>query len=110
MKDNVIKFPKKETATVTVDEDDEILYQSLNIAHEALEQLHDILHEQTDECIYTDSAYSNMITLFVEIVSAMYHMTQGKDHILQEIADDFFEETVDNPDEKDYNDNETDKE
>jgi hypothetical protein len=111
MKDNVINFPKKETEVISVDEDDVILYQSLSVAHEILEQLHDVLHEQTDECIFTDPEYSNMITLFIETVSAMYHMTQGKTHVLQEIADDFFEEMVDNTDEKDYNDNnETDKE
>jgi hypothetical protein len=104
MTDNVVKFPGKNTETVDILEEKDLHTQSLDFAYELIHQAHDTIHEEFGDCILTDEEYNPLVFLLAETLSAIYFMTQGVDHVLQEIAEDLFGDVVvDNDDEMVYN-------
>ena len=102
MTDNVIKFPNKLEEKVEVITDELDLHrQSLSFAYEAIDNIHDMLHEETGDCIYTDDDYTSITIFIAEVISGMFLMSHGVEHPMQEIADDLFND-VDISDEMDY--------
>ncbi len=103
MTDNVIKFPNKPTENVEVVTDELDLHrQSLSFAYEAIDNIHDMLHEETGDCIYTDDDYTAITIFLAEVISGMFLMSHGIEHPMQEIANDLFDD-VDTDDEVGYN-------
>lgn len=109
MTDNIVKFPAK--VEHIEQEDNEKLHDiAIDFANVAVEELHHMMHDETGDCIFTDEEYHPLNFMFAEVVSAMYLMSQGVDHPMQEIAETLFGD-VDITDESDYNEtNENDNE
>jgi hypothetical protein len=102
--DNVIKFRPRKTETVEIQEEQDSNREALEFAYEVLDILHDMLHEQTGDCIYTDRDYSALTICVAEVIAAVYLTSQGIEHPFQEIANDFFGNVdVDIDSEMDYN-------
>jgi hypothetical protein len=111
--DNIIKFPNKPTEEVKVITDEiELQKQSLSFAYEVIDNIHDMLHEETGSCIYTDEEFMPITIFAAEVISAMWLMTQGvNEHPMQDIANDLFGDIdVDNSQDLDYDDYNEDKE
>jgi hypothetical protein len=75
-----------------------------HFAYEVLDHLHEMIHEATDECIYTDEKYNPISIYAVEVITAMFMLANGDDsHPFCEIADEVFNESVDKGDDLGYN-------
>jgi hypothetical protein len=106
MTNNVIKFPQKKTETIDIPEDIDLHKYSIEFAYEVIDNIHDMFHEETGDCIFVDDDYTAMTIFLAETISGMYLLSQGVDHPMQEIANDLFgdiEIDVDIPSETDYN-------
>jgi hypothetical protein len=113
---NVIKFPlsneeKKEmfgrnVEFVQVDDAESIEKESLVFAYDVIDHLHDMLHEETGDCIFTDDSYMTLTIFAAEVISTIYLMAHGvDDQPIQQIADDLFGNIdVDNLSDLDYTD------
>jgi hypothetical protein len=111
MTDNVVKFPDKNTETVDILEEKDLHTRSLDFAYNIIHQLHDDLHEETGDCVFTDEEYNPLVFLLAETLSAIYFMSNGADHVMQEIAEDLFGDVmVDNDDEMGYSEPNDDNE
>jgi len=97
MTNNVIKFPSRK-----IEAEPSIHTESLEFAYELIDELHDRLHDETGDCIFTDDEYTAITIFLAEVISAMYLMGHGLDHPIQEIASELFGD-VDIDDEMDYN-------
>ena len=102
MVDNIVKFPTKLETTVEVT--DGCHDDSVDFAYTVIEELHDMMHNETGDCIFTDEDYHPLNSMMAEVVSAIYLMSQGINHPMQEIAINLLE-NVDITDKADYNEN-----
>ena len=89
---NVIKFPsmKDEVETIMIKDELDHHKDSFELVDPVIEYLHDMLHEQTGDCMFEDDDYRALKILISEAVSAIYLLSQGVEHPLQEIAEDLF--------------------
>lgn len=101
MNNNVIKFPNKRVETVEISDEESINKKSLEFAYEMIDYIHDGIHEETGDCIFTDDEYMPIVICMAEVISAAYLMSQGHDHPFQEIAHDLFSD-VDISEEMEY--------
>jgi hypothetical protein len=88
IEDNVIPFPKKIIEDVTIDND--IHQQALLFTTELIKHVHQYMHENTKDCIFSDEDYHPLIALSVEIFNSMYLMANGVDHPMQDFAKEFY--------------------
>jgi hypothetical protein len=105
MTNNVIKFPQKKSETVDIEDVDDIHKYSLEFAYSVIDDIHDVFHEETGDCIFVDDDYTSLVILLAEVLSGMYLLSQGIDHPTQEIADDLFahvKEEIDNSTDTSY--------
>jgi hypothetical protein len=106
--DNVIKFPTKQLIdNVEIADEDDVRIESISIAYQIMDSLHDIIHEETEECIFTDDEYVPMVIFLSEAISAMYLKASGFDHPMQEIAENLFGDVDIDPD-MEYNESNDD--
>ncbi len=94
---NIIEFPKFRKK-----EDTDLRDESLEFAYEMIHSFHDSFHDATGDCIFTDDDYDSLTFLLVEVLTGFHMKSLGKDHPMQEIADDLFD-FVDNDHDTDYN-------
>lgn len=90
MTNNVIKFPKKRTETIEIEDANVLNRKALDFAYEMLDYIHDRVHEKTGDCIFTDDEYTPIVICTAEVISAMYLQSQGVGHSFQEIAQELF--------------------
>jgi hypothetical protein len=90
MTNNVIKFPNKKLETIENKQELTLNQESIEFAYEIADVLHDVLHERTGDCIFTDDDYTPLVICVTEVISAIYMMSQGHDHPFQEIAQELF--------------------
>ena len=101
MSNNIIKFPAKKAETVDIQGELTLNKRALEFAYEMIDYIHDGIHEETGDCIFTDDEYMSIVICMAEVISAAYLLSQGHDHPFQEIAHDLFSD-VDIPDEMEY--------
>lgn len=107
MTGKIIRFP----TTNTVDKNKyEVDHHDLSFrfASVIMDHIHDEIHEQTNECIYTDDKYESLLICAGEVLCAFYLKAKNIDHPFQEIADEFF--SVDNDDDEVYDEDDIDDE
>ena len=102
MNNNVIKFPNKKTETIEIEDEQTLNKRALDFAYEMIDYVHDGIHEETGDCIFTDDEYIPMVICMAEVIAATYMLSQGHDHPFQEIANDLFGD-VDIDSNMDYN-------
>lgn len=108
MTDNVIKFPfKTDVETITIEDEGSTYLDAYEFFSNIIDLIHDGLHENTGDCIFTDEEFHPLVNMLGENLIAMYLLSQGIDHPLQDVAKDFFE-TVDISENVDYNDTKDD--
>jgi len=98
-KDNVIKFQPRENTvkTVEISSEEKLNAKSLEFSYDVLDIIHDMIHEQTGDCIFTDDDYKSITICTAEVVSAIYLMSQGLDHPFHEISKTLFNDVdIDN--------------
>lgn len=109
MTSNVISFPQK--IVETIDIEDELLAEENgnDFASEIIEHVHDMIHERTGDCIFTEEAYKPLAICLGEVLTAMYMFSQGHEtHPFYDIAQDIFGDPLDISGDQDYTDD-TDK-
>jgi hypothetical protein len=104
MSDNkVINFPSKKIEDLKILEEEDIQNSAYEFASNILDYIHDGIHEETGECIYSDDGYIPLGIYITEVLSSIYLMSQGVDHPFQEIAEEVFgadsDNSIDNEDE-----------
>lgn len=102
MKNNVIEFPARKTETVEIEDSRTLNKKAMEFAYEMIDYVHDGIHEETGDCIFTDDEYIPIVICMAEVISAAYMLSQGHDHPFQEIAQDLFG-NIDIEVEVDYN-------
>jgi hypothetical protein len=104
MTSNVIKFPTQNRVETIEIETEFVAEENGNdFGSEIIEYIHDVLHEKTGECIFTDEQYRPLVICLGEILTALHMFTQGHDtHPFYEIANEIFGEKVDIAEEVDY--------
>lgn len=90
MTDNVIKFPAKKIETVEIEDEHTLNKKALEFAYEMIDYIHDGIHEETGDCIFTDDEYMPMVIYMAEVIASTYMLSQGHDHPFQEIAQELF--------------------
>lgn len=76
MANNIIKFPSKKTETVEIEDDHTLNKKALEFAYEMIDYVHDGIHEETGDCIFTDDDYVPMVICMAEVISATYLLSQ----------------------------------
>jgi hypothetical protein len=120
---NVIKFPTTDKEKEQIlgkniefvnadDEPENIQKESLVFAYEVIDELHDMLHSETGDCIFTDNEYMPLVIFAAEVISAIYLLSHGIDeHPMMDIANDLFGDIdIDNSEDFVYTDDENDDE
>ncbi len=103
MTSNVIAFPKREGETINTIDRLQVESDADEFAYELMETIHDVFHQKTGECIFTDEDYAPISIYLSEVISAMYMLSQGHDdHPMQEIAKDVFGNDLDIAEKNDY--------
>jgi hypothetical protein len=87
---NVIKFPNKRVETVDIEDENTLNKKALEFAYEMIDYIHDGIHEETGDCIFTDDEYMPMVICMAEVIASTYMLSQGHEHPFQEIAQDLF--------------------
>jgi hypothetical protein len=85
--DNVIKFPIRNSTVKT--EEDRITEDAQNFSLEAVEVLHDYIHDKTGVCIYDDEL-SGLTACLAELVAVIYFEMHGIDHPIKDLVDEIF--------------------
>ena len=98
----IVKVPNR-LHEVNIQESNEFQKETIEFSYEIIDHIHDIIHEKFDECIYTDQDYEPLVVCLSELISAICHMTQGKDHPFIDFCNEVF---VDSGINMDYNENE----
>lgn len=101
MTSNVITFPQR---METIEVKNEIIAgeEANDFANQIIEIIHNALHDQTGECMFTDPEYKPMTICIGEVISALYMLSQGHNHPFLEIANEIFGDEVDIPEEEGY--------
>lgn len=91
MSSNVIKFPNnKKTETIEIEDERVLSKRALEFAYEMIDYVHDGIHEETGDCIFTDDEYVPMVICMAEVIASIYMLSRGHDHPFQEIANNLF--------------------
>jgi hypothetical protein len=104
MTTNVITFPSRKEETVEIESTMAIEEAGNDFAYEVMEHIHDILHDQTGECLFTDDQYKPLAICLGEVLTALYMFSQGNEtHPFYEIAQEIFgDEALDISDKEVY--------
>lgn len=90
MKDNVIKFPFNNAEMVEVKEENILGEESTTFAHTIIDDIHDRIHENTGECIFSNDEYLPLIMCVADAISGIYLMANGVDNFFTEIAQELY--------------------
>jgi hypothetical protein len=104
MTDNIIKFPSKKMETVTIEDEVTLGDDSIEFAYAIIDEVHDLIHESSGECIFTDDEYKPLVLCITESLAALYLMSHGVEHPFQELAQEIFGDDIDISSGVDYND------
>jgi hypothetical protein len=104
MTNNVIQFQSRKVETIEIKDATEVEIDANDFANEIVEMVHDVLHERTGECMFTDDEYTSITICISEVITALYMKSQGHGHPFLEIAEEIFGEDVDIADEMSYTD------
>jgi len=103
MTNNVIQFQSRKIETVEINDAAETEIDANDFANEIVEVIHDMLHDKTGDCIFTDEDYKSITICIGEVITALYMLSQGHDHPFIEIANEIFGDEVDISEEEGYN-------
>jgi hypothetical protein len=88
---NVIEFPSSKEETIKIKNRMAVEEESEHFSLEVMEVIHDLMHDRTGECIFTDEEYRPIRIFLSEVISAMYLKSQGHDdHPMIEISNEIF--------------------